>query len=65
MNLTTIFILITFVFIALFVVIWQMYQHYKKLVRFQKDVERLYQQKCAFIQAQERAASITRHRIKL
>ncbi len=66
MMIQTIFIVILMVTFALLCILcWMMLQYYKELTRLQADLERLNQQKCAFIQAQERAARLTQHRIKL
>lgn len=59
MMIQTIFLVILMVTFALLCVLcWMMLQYYKELTRLQADLERLKQQKCAFIQAQERAALI-------
>lgn len=66
MMIQTIFIVILLVtFTVLSFLCWMLLQYYKQLTRLQADLERLNQQKCAFIQAQERAARLTQHRIKL
>lgn len=51
-------------FIAV-LVLWYLFAAYKRLARLQKELHKLHQQKCAFIQAQERAAAITKYRINL
>lgn len=61
MMIQTIFIVILMVTFALLCILcWMMLQYYKELTRLQADLEQLHKQKCAFIQAQERAALIER-----
>ena len=57
-------LMIFLTFIAV-LVLWYLFAAYKRLTRLQKELHKLHKQKCAFIQAQERAAAITKHRINL
>lgn len=57
--------LMIFLTLIAVLVLWYLFAAYKRLTRLQKELHKLHQQKCAFIQAQERAAAITKHRINL
>ncbi|MFV5433732.1 hypothetical protein [Acinetobacter towneri] len=57
--------LIIFLVIIAALVLWHLFVTYKRLTQMQKELYELHKQKCAFIQAQERAASLTKHKINL
>lgn len=64
-HLNLVITLIVFLVFTASLVLWYLFVTYKRLTQLQKELHKLDQQKCAFIQAQERAASLTKHRINL
>jgi len=66
MMIQTIFLLIMIVAIVfLGILCLILIKHYKRLLLLHIYLQRIEKQKCAFIQAQERAAKLTKHRINL